>query len=782
MASPEVVPDRTRQTLLDGAIRELGFAVQAMELYPAGSPVVTEAIQRAHAGLFPLLRHGPVQLDVLPSSFRADGREIGEGNAVVGRLAGKLHHRRVARLDLDALLVPETLSGLAEALGQDRAELEARGGLDHYLQSRHLPGLSATLLQLEQAFQEDGRAVEGDQAWDTLLLGFQVAQERPDISWQTLAASPEKFRALLEWLVKGADMPEELSAHSRVDLLRLACQNAGQAAIGMGAAQLELILREIRDVYAGIHPEVWMELLAEPMTLEEGMGGFTEGDGDAGSRVPSPGTEGREERAGPVDLTKAIARGLERSQLEELIVYSVENRGRASSRVMQLFSRILEGREDRKEIAEAAMAALAGKKGGPDDSAGLLQHWPDLQDVLLGEDPGPFVSRRYQATLELLDTEGAGSEEFWPMERIRPRMREMDPTFLLRRKSEIFLSLLERESEVEEYLLLANELEKALPEFVVHQEYDLVERLIATFARHRKVEDGRPVRQRDVAEQVLDRFCNRHTLLQLVRSFLGKPARTVEAGARIFPHLGSLAIPPLFTALSQEKSRPGRLLLLQILSRMGPGVGPAIEAHLYDERWYVVRNLVSIVREIGDPQFVEHLRITIRHPDARVRRESAQALANIGGAAAGELLIAAVDDEDRETQVASIQGVGKSGLIRGVPRLRPILRLSNRRGNNSDLIEAAAVALGRLGDTESVGRLQELSRTPWLYAERRRSVALAARWALQSLGVRPRRGVARTLARWLPWSRSEEKDRPGVRDTPDSSGRAEPGTEAGAGL
>lgn len=54
-----------------------------------------------------------------------------------------------------------------------------------------------------------------------------------------------------------------------------------------------------------------------------------------------------------------------------------------------------------------------------------------------------------------------------------------------------------------------------------------------------------------------------------------------------------------------------------------------LSPYLADERWYVVRNTVFILGQIGGEEVLEHLRFASGHPDARVRRQVVTSLANV---------------------------------------------------------------------------------------------------------------------------------------------------------
>jgi len=68
--------------------------------------------------------------------------------------------------------------------------------------------------------------------------------------------------------------------------------------------------------------------------------------------------------------------------------------------------------------------------------------------------------------------------------------------------------------------------------------------------------------------------------------------------------------------------------------------------YLGDERWYVVRNTVFILGQIGGPDVVELLRFASAHPDPRVRRQVVVSLANVPPEARLPLLSAQLHTKD----------------------------------------------------------------------------------------------------------------------------------------
>lgn len=119
------------------------------------------------------------------------------------------------------------------------------------------------------------------------------------------------------------------------------------------------------------------------------------------------------------------------------------------------------------------------------------------------------------------------------------------------------------------------------------------------------------------AELVWGRLATRSTVLELVRE------QTVDFGTldRILAHVRDSVGAVLLDALAQAESRTTRLGLLSRLARMGPALQPLVIERLHDGRWYVQRNMLSLLREIGCPPDFTVAPYT-RHPEPAVRREA----------------------------------------------------------------------------------------------------------------------------------------------------------------
>src|SRR2546426_6048159 len=117
---------------------------------------------------------------------------------------------------------------------------------------------------------------------------------------------------------------------------------------------------------------------------------------------------------------------------------------------------------------------------------------------------------------------------------------------------------------------------------------------------------------------------------------------------RLVPVVGTAAAPPLLDALAVAESRGARRGLLAQLAKMGAEIAPFVIARLDDSRWYVTRNLLALLEELGPPPAGFSAAPYMRHADARVRWQAVKLqLKRPDGR--DEALVAGLSDQDTRT-------------------------------------------------------------------------------------------------------------------------------------
>jgi hypothetical protein len=171
----------------------------------------------------------------------------------------------------------------------------------------------------------------------------------------------------------------------------------------------------------------------------------------------------------------------------------------------------------------------------------------------------------------------------------------------------------------------------------------------------------------------------------------------------LFPKITVEGYTVLLDTLVASRNRSTRRRLLDRLAQTELDVGPIIEARLSDERWYVVRNMLVLLRHLKHPSRFS-LVTWVQHPDPRVRFEAIQVQLTLA-AERGIALRTALQDRDLR-----IVRVGLNAIQQECPR--PVASLVADLAFNEALSEElrllAIRALGRCRDQEALDALLEM--------------------------------------------------------------------------
>jgi len=154
-------------------------------------------------------------------------------------------------------------------------------------------------------------------------------------------------------------------------------------------------------------------------------------------------------------------------------------------------------------------------------------------------------------------------------------------------------------------------------------------------------------------------------------TFLAKVGSLLDGGLRLDEEtfgmlirlLDKRSIPVLITLLGYLDTISARKTIVNMLSVIGKSDVTAITEGLGDGRWYVVRNIVIALRNIGNTLAKRHLLKIVDHKDPRVRREAVKALARISGGEAIDILSKALDDRDQSVRQTALGALTELNIL-----------------------------------------------------------------------------------------------------------------------
>ena len=172
---------------------------------------------------------------------------------------------------------------------------------------------------------------------------------------------------------------------------------------------------------------------------------------------------------------------------------------------------------------------------------------------------------------------------------------------------------------------------------------------------------------------------------------------------RLVPLVGAAAAPPLLDALAVAESRGARRGLLAQLAKMGAEIAPFVIARLDDSRWYVTRNLLALLEELGPPPAGFSAAPYMRHTDARVRWQAVK-LQLKRPAERDEALVVGLRDQDPRTLRLAL---GLAVALQACPDAAVPL-LVNRATDRTLPGDLRALAVRALGYTRARAALETL--------------------------------------------------------------------------
>jgi len=214
-----------------------------------------------------------------------------------------------------------------------------------------------------------------------------------------------------------------------------------------------------------------------------------------------------------------------------------------------------------------------------------------------------------------------------------------------------------------------------------------------------------------------------------------------EACKRLLEALGRGAIDPLLEVLADEPDMAARKALVDLVSDIAAQHIDELGARVSDPRWYVARNVVAILGRTRVPEILPALGRTLRHSDARVRRETIRALAGVQDKLADEMLVAALDDPDAQNVQLAARYLGVARTRGAVEALERVAAGEGRGNRDTGPRVEAIEALGHIGASRSVPVLETLAGKRSLLASgRARELRSAAAASLRAIAACDARG------------------------------------------
>ncbi|MBN1192895.1 MAG: HEAT repeat domain-containing protein [Coriobacteriia bacterium] len=702
---------------VEAFVKQLLVAHKAARLYPPASDIPRESAADLLTMLHELLREQPeLRFHVTRDALLYDGVPVLPGARPFESFARELYQRNLVELRFHAGVTPKEAVDFLRVLQESPDAITAAGGIEQRLWDQQVDGItvrSASTKIVDTGLTEEPGAQDSDEKWppsrqriDELIDSAYDARPRDHRTLVRFAQDPNLLSRYLNEFVS-----EGRAGRPLTNLIAGKIVSLAHAAMTELDEDQPAILRSISESLLDLDPQVRRDVLVDRLLPESRL------DESVAAVIHQFDTG---------ELCRALVEGMEPDPVcRDGLCRAIRNLAMISlhprEEVLEAASKAMrEAGMDAGSIAAVVSAAVPDRlsvaqvreasTGSLEEMLGVVDLAPVAQDAV---DEGVTELRREVA-------EGISNGDI---------LVAVVTLVSSERRPEMFASLM---SIIEDSIGLLLDI----------GEYDDASAVAGAL---KVLEDDKflVVAQRERVRLALVEMASPRHMREVVGAIRIHARGTAEHEScrRLITTLGGLAIPPLLEVLANEPDMAARKLLVDVVSSMAPQHIAKLGERTSDPRWFFVRNVIAILGSTRSVDALSHLNRTLRHGDARVRRETIRAVASIRDRLSEEMLCAALSDEDGQNVALAARYLGNLGASNAVSALALVARGEGRGDRESASRIEAIEALGRIGTPAAKTAIQDVARQRGiLRTGRSREVQAAAEAALASIAEAERRG------------------------------------------
>ena len=300
----------------------------------------------------------------------------------------------------------------------------------------------------------------------------------------------------------------------------------------------------------------------------------------------------------------------------------------------------------------------------------------------------------------------------------------------------ILKSMLLKEKNFHDYIFIGSELLELSRYLMLVGQYNdakkIIELLLDEFTRIGKSAGGTGSKKH-VIKKLLIKLQDEDLARDLIKALREWGKDKFESITFILARTRNAAIKPLAEAMIDEEDRAVRSVIVSTLVNFGRRAVPEILKLLNDDKWYVVRNGVSILRRIGDKSSIKEILPLMTYHDHRVRKEIIITMSSLGDDEIIEYLFKMMKDEEPSVQITAVNALLRFKTERIAKHFIEFLKSGNLYKKENSVELRIIKALGELGITFVVDYLGEvLIKSSFIQKVRYETVQIAA---AKSLGM-----------------------------------------------
>ncbi len=683
--------------VVSGLIHAMNMAGSKLTAYPEGHPFIIESFQKVENILQNIFEtRSQLSFGIAKNSVMMGMKLLDQKNPIFQRFAETLFEQGIVKFTLLRGLVSRELMDFDIIVSQKRNDIYRKGGVEFLISKagiRHiqLELIDYTLFRAEEDLNVDEREGENLQSlsfWETFVKGLFEGTLDPDARggrpWDEIDP-----KALAEML-NDVYLNQDAQALEGLDLTLLASiQRNGLTALMDNDESKERLFAFIDSLNENLR-RCFLERFL--------------------NSIPNNN-----------DIASAILSGLSNEVILDALKKQTNQEFYVPPNVLKILQKI-------KKAPESV------------DLDGFVEEHPkekltEKLNVIFKEDENDqFIPLDYQKVLEdVIAAEDFSTMELSEVHHLGQTLNEYSINMNL---TSIIVNLVIVHSDGQVSDFLKKVFKDHCFSLVKNGDFHVVSGILDTLiARIDNSGEGREPYLKELMEMFTDRSFMEEVLTAATQ--WGKEKHFFVK--KIIKQVGEPFIEPLLDRLTEEESKTLRLLYLDLLKEFGGAVKDQLIKRLGDKRWYVVRNLLFVLRQLNDPSVLNSIYGLFNHHDQRVRFELLQTFLAFRDPRADNILLKEMDsgDTDRRLKAITLASMTRNSDVFDVI----VGFIKKRRLNKTDLeIKKASVrALAEVGDPSFLPVLQAVLKSFSLFSYQR--LKLLKLETLASLGKFPAQEV-----------------------------------------
>jgi len=301
---------------------------------------------------------------------------------------------------------------------------------------------------------------------------------------------------------------------------------------------------------------------------------------------------------------------------------------------------------------------------------------------------------------------------------------------------EHLLAYIEREKDIDLYVLLSKTLKNCASWQLKNGEYELSSRVIGLFNRHLSPESKIEIEKREFIQERLEKIGQENMALLITDIKSGDGSRQAKA-SQVISRLGKAALPSLISILKESEDLRVRRSAASLIKELGEKGGEALIKTLHQETSpQELKRIISILNGMGYQGRAEDLRMVLEHPEPQVRREAVELLGRLGTEEAQGLLMERMKDEEEAIAKKAVYLLGELKVSGAISSLIDLIRIKG----NPEVKKEAYASLEKIGDPKLVPELikEMKKRKPFIFFWKKdEGLRAMAAWVLGGFSASP---------------------------------------------